>query len=91
VEGPDAEERTIMTQALPQFNEANFNAEIVDDIEWVKTFITAIRNLRAEYDIAPSQGLEVMIKVADEKDAARIEANKIVLNSLAKLDDIKVL
>ncbi len=46
---------------------------------------------RAEYDIAPSQGLEVMIKVADEKDAARIEANKIVLTSLAKLDDIKVL
>ncbi|MGO2161809.1 MAG: valine--tRNA ligase [Vibrio toranzoniae] len=89
IDGVEGE--TIMTQALPQFNEANFNAEIVDDIEWVKTFITAIRNLRAEYDIAPSQGLEVMIKVADEKDAARIEANKIVLNSLAKLDDIKVL
>lgn len=89
VDGVEGE--TIMTQALPQFNEANFNAEIVDDIEWVKTFITAIRNLRAEYDIAPSKGLEVMIKVADEKDAARIEANKIVLTSLAKLDDIKVL
>ncbi|MGF1844796.1 valine--tRNA ligase [Vibrio clamense] len=89
VDGVEGE--TIMTQALPQFNEDNFNAEIVEDIEWVKTFITAIRNLRAEYDIAPSKGLEVMIKVADEKDAARIEANMIVLNSLAKLDDIKVL
>ncbi|MCL9775017.1 valine--tRNA ligase [Vibrio methylphosphonaticus] len=89
VDGVEGE--TIMTQALPQFNEDNFNAEIVDDIEWVKTFITAIRNLRAEYDIAPSKGLEVMVKVADEKDAARIEANKIVLNALAKLDDIKVL
>ncbi|MCW0468708.1 hypothetical protein OH492_03505 [Vibrio chagasii] len=50
---------------FPQFNEENFfDAEIVEDIEWVKTFITAIRNLRAEYDIAPSKGLEVMIKVA---------------------------
>ncbi|NOH55977.1 valine--tRNA ligase [Vibrio coralliilyticus] len=82
---------TIMTQALPQFNHENFNAEIVEDIEWVKTFITAIRNLRAEYDIAPSKGLSVMVKVADEKDAARIEANKTVLSSLAKLDEIKVL
>jgi valyl-tRNA synthetase len=82
---------TIMTQALPQFNEENFDAEIVEDIEWVKTFITAIRNLRAEYDIAPSKGLEVMIKVANEKDAARIEANKVVLNSLAKLDSLTVL
>ncbi|NOI78731.1 valine--tRNA ligase [Vibrio coralliilyticus] len=82
---------TIMTQALPQFNQENFNAEIVEDIEWVKTFITAIRNLRAEYDIAPSKGLSVMVKVADDKDAARIEANKTVLSSLAKLDEIKVL
>ncbi|MDA0119387.1 valine--tRNA ligase [Vibrio sp. T11.5] len=82
---------TIMTQALPQFNQENFNAEIVEDIEWVKTFITAIRNLRAEYDIAPSKGLSVMVKVADEKDAARIAANKTVLSSLAKLDEIKVL
>ncbi|MGR5541062.1 valine--tRNA ligase, partial [Vibrio campbellii] len=41
--------------------------------------------------IAPSKGLEVMIKVADEKDAARIEANKVVLNSLAKLDSLTVL
>ncbi|MUJ37561.1 valine--tRNA ligase [Aliivibrio fischeri] len=82
---------TIMTQALPQFNEENFNADVVADLEWVKAFITSIRNLRAEYDIAPSKGLEVMIKVADEKDAARIEANKVVLSSLAKLDEVKVL
>nr|WP_257713226.1 hypothetical protein [Vibrio neptunius] len=32
-----------------------------------------------------------MVKVADEKDAARIAANKTVLSSLAKLDEIKVL
>ncbi|AZL86132.1 valine--tRNA ligase [Aliivibrio salmonicida] len=89
VDGVEGE--TIMTQALPQFNEENFNADVVSDLEWVKAFITSIRNLRAEYDIAPSKGLDVMIKVADEKDAARIKANEIVLTSLAKLDSIKVL
>ncbi|PCD85383.1 valine--tRNA ligase [Vibrio mediterranei] len=82
---------TIMLQALPQFEEANFNQEALDDIEWVKAFITSIRNLRAEYDIAPSKALDVMLKVADDKDAARLEANKAVLASLAKLEDIKVL
>ncbi|ASI89145.1 valine--tRNA ligase [Vibrio mediterranei] len=82
---------TIMLQALPQFEEANFNQEALDDIEWVKAFITSIRNLRAEYDIAPSKALDVMLKVADNKDAARLEANKAVLVSLAKLEDIKVL
>ena len=82
---------TIMTQALPQFNEANFDEAVIADIEWVKAFITSIRNLRAEYDIAPSKALDVMLKVADEKDAARIEANRTVLMSLAKLEGVKVL
>ncbi|UXI00937.1 valine--tRNA ligase [Photobacterium sp. TY1-4] len=82
---------TIMLQALPQYDEANFNAEALADIEWVKSFITSIRNLRAEYDIAPSKPLDVMMKAADDKDAARLEANKAVLVSLAKLEDIRVL
>ncbi|WP_261834072.1 valine--tRNA ligase [Vibrio ishigakensis] len=82
---------TIMLQALPQYDEANFNQEALDDIEWVKAFITSIRNLRAEYDIAPSKPLDVMLKVADEKDAQRAEANRQVLVSLAKLEGIKLL
>ncbi|WEM41955.1 valine--tRNA ligase [Photobacterium sp. DA100] len=89
VDGVDGD--TIMLQALPQYDEANFNAEALADIEWVKSFITSIRNLRAEYDIAPSKALDVMLKAADEKDAARLEANKQVLVSLAKLENIRVL
>ncbi|GIB70965.1 valine--tRNA ligase [Vibrio cholerae] len=82
---------TIMLQALPEYDAANFNQEALDDIEWVKAFITSIRNLRAEYDINPGKPLEVMLKAANEQDAARIEANKPVLVSLAKLESIRVL
>ncbi|MGF1769654.1 valine--tRNA ligase [Enterovibrio makurazakiensis] len=82
---------TIMLQALPQYDEAQFDENALADIEWVKAFITSIRNLRAEYDIAPSKALDVMLKAADEKDVARLEANKQVLLSLAKLDGIRVL
>ncbi|EGR3921778.1 valine--tRNA ligase [Vibrio cholerae] len=82
---------TIMLQALPQYDAANFNQDALDDIEWVKAFITSIRNLRAEYDINPGKPLEVMLKAANEQDAARIEANKQVLVSLAKLESIRVL
>lgn len=82
---------TIMLQALPQYDAANFNQEALDDIEWVKAFITSIRNLRAEYDINPGKPLEVILKAANEQDAARIEANKQVLVSLAKLESIRVL
>ena len=89
VDGVEGE--TIMLQALPQFDEANFNQAALDDIEWVKSFITSIRNLRAEYDINPGKPLEVMLKAASEEDAARLEANKQVLVSLAKLESVRVL
>ncbi|NAW63689.1 valine--tRNA ligase [Photobacterium halotolerans] len=82
---------TIMTQALPQYDDANFNADALADIEWVKQFITSIRNLRAEYDIAPSKGLDVMLKAADDKEAARLQQNQAVLVALAKLDSLRVL
>ncbi|MEZ9522594.1 valine--tRNA ligase [Enterovibrio norvegicus] len=93
VEGIDAADfdETIMLQALPQYDEAQFDANALADIEWVKAFITSIRNLRAEYDIAPSKALDVMLKAADEKDVARLEANTQVLASLAKLESVRVL
>ncbi|MGY6400116.1 valine--tRNA ligase [Vibrio parahaemolyticus] len=89
VDGVEGE--TIMLQALPQFDEANFNQEALDDIEWVKAFITSIRNLRAEYDINPGKPLDVMLKAANAEDAARLETNKQVLMSLAKLESVRVL
>ncbi|WP_114787809.1 valine--tRNA ligase [Vibrio tetraodonis] len=91
IEGSNSSESTIMLQALPQYDETNFNQEALDDIEWVKSFITSIRNLRAEYDINPGKPLEVMLKAASDKDAARLEANKQVLVSLAKLESVRVL
>ncbi|EPX4131220.1 valine--tRNA ligase [Vibrio alginolyticus] len=89
VEGVEGE--TIMLQTLPQFDEANFNQEALDDIEWVKAFITSIRNLRAEYDINPGKPLDVMLKAANAEDASRLEASKQVLMSLAKLEAVRVL
>ncbi|KYN86442.1 valine--tRNA ligase [Vibrio cidicii] len=91
VEGTTSSESTIMLQSLPQFDEANFNQAALDDIEWVKAFITSIRNLRAEYDINPGKPLSVMLKAATAEDAARVEANKQVLVSLAKLESVRVL
>ncbi|OOE82816.1 valine--tRNA ligase [Salinivibrio sp. PR6] len=89
VDGVDGD--TIMNQPLPQFDASRVNAQASEDIEWVKQFIVSIRNLRAEYDIAPSQPLEVMLKAADSRDAERATRNRTTLNALAKLGNFTVL
>lgn len=82
---------TIMMQPLPQYDEANVNQEAIADIEWLKAFITSVRNLRAQYDVAPSKPLDVMIKLADANDQKRLAANRTVIISLATLGSIKVM
>ncbi|WP_150138306.1 valine--tRNA ligase [Candidatus Enterovibrio escicola] len=85
------EGNTIMLQPLPQYEETLLDIETLADIEWVKAFITAIRNLRAKYNIAPNKELDVMLNVIDENDVERLKANKQVLVFLAKLKGIRVL
>ncbi|ATF09766.1 valine--tRNA ligase [Candidatus Enterovibrio altilux] len=91
VESTVFEKTSIMLQALPQYDAVQFDKNALEDIVWVKTFITSIRNLRAEYNIALSKALNVMLKTADESDIERLEANKQILMSLAKLATIRVL
>jgi len=82
---------SIMVQAFPQFNENNCDQQAIDDLEWVKQFIVAIRNIRGEMDISPSKELPVLLKNVNENDQRRLNDNEQFLSSLAKLESITVL
>ncbi|TPH18508.1 valine--tRNA ligase [Litorilituus lipolyticus] len=82
---------SIMTQAFPQFNAQNCDQQAIDDLEWVKQFIIAIRNIRGEMDIAPSKPLPVLLKNVSSEDQRRLDDNEQFLSALAKLESIEVL
>ncbi|SHH96115.1 valine--tRNA ligase [Ferrimonas marina] len=79
---------TIMLKAYPQFDAALVNESAKADLEWVKQFIVAVRNVRGELNVAPSKPLNVLLKNASEQDLARVSANQIMLNKLANLESI---
>ena len=82
---------SIMVQGFPVYNEASVDAKAMDDLEWVKQFILAIRNIRGEMDISPSKPLSVLLANASSEDVRRIEENKSFLASLAKLEEFTML
>jgi len=82
---------SIMVQAFPQFNESNCDQQAIEDLEWVKHFIVAIRNIRGEMDISPSKPLPVFLKNVNAEDKRRLSDNEQFLSSLAKLESIEVL
>ncbi|MDP2487018.1 valine--tRNA ligase [Pseudoalteromonas marina] len=82
---------SIMVQGFPVYNEASVDAKAMDDLEWVKQFILAIRNIRGEMDISPSKPLSVLLANASSEDVRRIEENESFLASLAKLEEFTML
>ena len=82
---------TIMNQAYPEFEQDKVDDQAMADLEWVKGFIVAIRNIRGEMDIAPSKPLSVLLRNASREDQRRINENSIFLQSIAKLEDMTVL
>ena len=85
------EGETLMLQSYPVSDSARIDKTAERDIEWLKSFITGIRNIRAELNIGPSKPLNVLLRNTSADDVARLNDNQTFLKSLAKLEDIKVL
>ena len=82
---------TIMNQAYPQYDASKVDATAMQDLEWVKGFVLAIRTIRGEMDIAPSKALPVLLRNVSSEDIRRLEENAMFLNSIAKLETVTIL
>ena len=86
-----AEGDTLMLMPYPECDNSKIDENAEQDIEWLKGFIVAIRNIRAELNIGPSKPLNVLLRNASSEDISRLDSNRTFLQSLAKLDDIRPL
>lgn len=82
---------TIMLQPFPEYDASQEDDNALADLEWIKELITAIRNIRAEMNIAPSKALTLLLRNTSADAARRIQENLTFIQSLAKLDEIRVL
>ncbi|MBW6390277.1 valine--tRNA ligase [Billgrantia antri] len=76
---------SIMAQPWPQPENDKLDEAATRDIEWLKGVIVAVRNVRAEMNIAPGKPLDVLLTKGSTADRERLEANRPFLAKLAKL------
>ncbi|WP_302140824.1 valine--tRNA ligase [Halomonas alkalicola] len=79
---------SIMAQPWPTADDALLDDQATRDIEWLKGVIVAVRNIRAEMNIAPGKPLEVLLTKGGAADRERLEANRRFLAKLAKLESV---
>ena len=82
---------SIMLQPFPQVEENGFDPEAEAEIEWLKEVIVAVRNIRAESNIAPSKGLDLLFRNLSAENAKILEKQTALLKAMAKLDNVQVL
>jgi valyl-tRNA synthetase len=82
---------SIMTQAFPKYNAENVDDSAMNDLEWVKQFIVAVRNIRGEMDIAPSKPLSILLRHVSDEDNRRLNENQTFLYAMARLEQTDVL
>ncbi|PMR69253.1 valine--tRNA ligase [Halomonas heilongjiangensis] len=77
---------SIMSEPWPVAEQDKLDEQATRDIEWLKGVIVAVRNVRAEMNIAPGKPLEVLLTKGSAADRERLEANRPFLAKLAKLE-----
>ncbi|MFZ1874327.1 MAG: valine--tRNA ligase [Chania sp.] len=82
---------TIMLQPFPAYDAALEDQQALNDLEWIKQAITAVRNIRAEMNIAPSKMLEVLLRNASADAQRRVQENQSFIEKLARLASITLL
>jgi len=82
------EGETIMRRPYPEADPALIDDAALTELEWVKTFVMGVRQIRSEMDIKPGKLLPVICRNGDEQDRQSIEANRSLLMSLARLESI---
>jgi len=83
-----AEGETIMHQPYPVADSRKIDAAATADIEWVKSVIVGIRNIRGEMNIPPGKLLPVFFQNGSAEDQRRLEENRQFLTKLANLESI---
>ncbi|WP_416776853.1 valine--tRNA ligase [Xenorhabdus budapestensis] len=89
VKGIDAD--TIMLQPFPEFDQAKVNELALNDLEWIKEAIIAVRNIRAEMNIVPSKPLEVLLRDANADAQRRVAENLNFIQAMGRLSSVTVL
>jgi valyl-tRNA synthetase len=79
--------RTIMLQPFPKAS-ATLRHDIINEVEWVKAVIGAIRTIRSERDISPAKTLPVFFAEGSEREHEWLKKHQNTVTLLARAESL---
>jgi len=87
--GQDAVEGTIMTRNYPVAADYASDPAAEEEVEWLKGAISAIRTIRGEANIKPSQVVPLILQGGNSQDATNATSSAAMLQRLANVESIE--
>ncbi|ADJ28777.1 valine--tRNA ligase [Nitrosococcus watsonii] len=81
--------KTIMLQPYPRPETDKIDEKAVAEIEWVIAFVTGVRSIRSQMNIAPGKPIPLLLQAGTARDQDWLKSNQNFLSALAKLDSIQ--
>jgi valyl-tRNA synthetase len=85
----DRQGETIMLQPYPLSEINKIDQDAVEEIAWIMAFVTGVRSIRSQMNVAPSKPVPLLLQGGAIDDHKRLESNRKFLTTLAKLDSIR--
>ncbi|HBK11212.1 MAG TPA: valine--tRNA ligase, partial [Gammaproteobacteria bacterium] len=79
---------SVMVQAYPESSQLPTDDDAQQQIEWLKSLITALRNIRGEASIKPSLGIPLLLQDGDQQDRVQAAQAAEMLKRLANVTSI---
>lgn len=79
---------TIMLQPFPEADNGLVNDDATADVAWLKTVVTACRNIRGEMDISFAKPIPILFKNGNDSDKVRLDQYESLLNFLIKPESL---
>lgn len=80
--------KPLIIQKFPSIARQQINPKIEATVEWLKVFITGIRNIRGEMNISPNKPLTVLLISSSVTEQTKVNDHKSLLQALANLTTI---
>ena len=84
------EGETIMHATYPTADQAKIDQASSDEMQWVQSVITGVRNIRGEMNISPSKELPIILQGADATVLKYIDTNQAYLTKFGRFESISV-
>jgi len=81
-------EETIMLEAFPSMDDFKVDQTAHTEIEWLKSVVNGIRNIRGESRIKPSTKIEILLQNGSKKDQDNVKHTETLLMRSTNVDKI---